>query len=427
MSAPPAGELRRRLARELGPRAPLLRQAVAEARRRGADSYLVGGPVRDLLLGRPILDLDVLLSDRLGDIARSLARRSGTRLLQHERFLTATVTGAGIHLDLAQARRERYPRPGALPVAEPASVAEDLGRRDFTIHAMALPLDARSGRELLDPHGGLADLQQGVLRVLHGASFRDDPTRALRAARYAARLGFRLERGTERALRAAVRGGALGDVSGERIAHELQRLLVERDPAAAARRSDALGLLDAVARGWRLRADGARGLRRLPRVRARPPWPEAGAPPTQLCCGWRLLLLGAPRRVRREALARLGWRGRPARELEDDLARFASLVRALERRLGDGALDARLANASPALLLLLHCAGGERVARRVGRYCTVLRPRPDPLDGHAARGLGLRGPAIGRLLRDARRRALDGRPLDERWLRRRLAALREMD
>ena len=183
-----------------------------------APVYLVGGAVRDLLLGRGRADVDLAVE---GD-AETLAARLGAEPTAHQRFGTAKVRLDGHEVDIAGTRRETYPRPGALPVVAAAeSIGEDLGRRDFTINAMALPL--REPTELIDPHGGQADLEAGLLRVLHPGSFVDDPTRALRAARYAARYDFALEPGTEALLRAA----DLGTVSADRRRAELLRLAAE--------------------------------------------------------------------------------------------------------------------------------------------------------------------------------------------------------
>src|SRR4051794_7438973 len=141
--------------------------------------YLVGGAVRDLLLGRGRADIDLVVE---GDAA-ALAAQLGADVVSHERFATAKVGLAGHEIDIAAARSETYPDPGALPVVEPAAGIEaDLARRDFTINAMAVPL--REEPWLIDPYGGGADLEAGLLRVLHERSFADDPTRALRAARY---------------------------------------------------------------------------------------------------------------------------------------------------------------------------------------------------------------------------------------------------
>ena len=180
--------------------------------------YVVGGAVRDLLLGLGRADLDVVVE---GDAA-ALAARLGAGPVEHERFATAKVEFDGHEVDIASARSESYPHPGSLPLVSPAAAIDaDLGRRDFTVNAMALPLQGEP--RLIDPHGGRDDLEAGLLRVLHRESFVDDPTRAIRAARYAARLAFALEPRTEALLRAT----DLDTVSADRRRAELLRLAGE--------------------------------------------------------------------------------------------------------------------------------------------------------------------------------------------------------
>jgi tRNA nucleotidyltransferase (CCA-adding enzyme) len=182
--------------------------------------YLVGGAVRDLLLGRKRSDIDLVVA---GDAA-ALASRLGADPVEHERFATAKVVLDGHEVDIATARAETYPHPGALPDVEPAAGVEaDLLRRDFTINAMALPLQGEP--ELIDPCGGEADLRAGLLRILHEGSFTDDPTRALRGARYVARFGFELEPKTA----ALIHSADLGTVSAERRHAELLRLAAEEE------------------------------------------------------------------------------------------------------------------------------------------------------------------------------------------------------
>jgi tRNA nucleotidyltransferase (CCA-adding enzyme) len=193
------------------------------------DVYVVGGAVRDLLLGREPHELDFVVE---GD-ALEVARRIGGRVIAHERFGTATVELDGVTFDLASARRERYERPGALPEVElGASLREDLERRDFTVNAIAVHL---KDRELIWLPGAQGDLDARRLRVLHDASFLDDPTRLLRLARYAARLGFEPEERTDRLAAEAVAGGAVGTVTGSRLGAELRLLLQEPQPAALQR------------------------------------------------------------------------------------------------------------------------------------------------------------------------------------------------
>jgi tRNA nucleotidyltransferase (CCA-adding enzyme) len=190
--------------------------------------------VRDLLLGREPVDIDIAVEGDAEAVAGRLAEALGGEVIVHERFGTATVVAGGIDaVNLAQARRESYAKPGALPDVESAGLAEDLGRRDFTINAIAAALNAGAVGTLSDPHGGRADLRDGVIRVLHPASFSDDPTRLLRAVRYAARLGFTLEADTEQWARAAAAESAPATVSGSRIRDELIDLLAENEAPRA--------------------------------------------------------------------------------------------------------------------------------------------------------------------------------------------------
>jgi tRNA nucleotidyltransferase (CCA-adding enzyme) len=184
-----------------------------------AKAFVVGGAVRDRLLGRDGADLDLVV---LGDPAEFAAALGAEPLASHDRFGTGKFSLDGRVIDVARARTETYPAPGALPVVAPAaSIGQDLARRDFTINAIAEPYGEPGG--VVDPHGGAADLERGLIRVLHPRSFVDDPTRAIRAARYAARLGFELEPETERLLREA----DLGTVSADRREAELLRLAAE--------------------------------------------------------------------------------------------------------------------------------------------------------------------------------------------------------
>ena len=182
---------------------------------------IVGGFVRDTLRGERPREIDLLVE---GDVL-AVARQLGGEITPHPTFLAAHVTREDLSVELTQARREHYPRPGALPVVEPATLEEDLPRRDFTVNALAVEL---ASRELLAPEGALDDLVKGRLRVFHEHSFIDDPTRVMRLARYRARLGFEVEAETARLAQEAM----LDTVSGARIASELRLMLREPDPLA---------------------------------------------------------------------------------------------------------------------------------------------------------------------------------------------------
>jgi tRNA nucleotidyltransferase (CCA-adding enzyme) len=217
-------------------------------------SYLVGGAVRDLLRGASGVDIDVVVEGDAVAVARVVAERLAGEVVVHERFGTATVHAGELDVDLATARRERYTAPGALPDVEPASIEDDLARRDFTINAMAVSLPDGT---LVDPHGGRADLDARVIRILHERSFVDDPTRLLRALRYEARLGAQLDPRTEELAREAIAGGALNTVSGKRIRDELLDLLREPEAPAALERMRELKLDCALHPAWRVMPERA--------------------------------------------------------------------------------------------------------------------------------------------------------------------------
>ncbi len=206
-------------------------------------AFLVGGTVRDLLLHRPSrFDFDVAVVGDGERYARELAERLGGRVTAHDRFGTATVHYGPAHVDVATARTERYPAPGALPGVEPASsIEDDLGRRDFTINAMAIALP---DGDLVDPFDGRVHLAHELVRVLHERSFEDDPTRIFRGARYEARLGFRMDPKTETlAMMAAPRVASL---TGARVREELFAIFAEEEAETALARLDRLGVADAL-------------------------------------------------------------------------------------------------------------------------------------------------------------------------------------
>ena len=206
--------------------------------------YLVGGVVRDLLLKRENWDLDLTVEGDGIAFARLVADRYGAGLAVFERFATARLAFPdGLKMDIATTRRESYAQPAALPDVEPASLKEDLYRRDFTINAMAIQLNAAQFGRLYDPYGGRHDLKAKTLRVLHTCSFQDDPTRIFRAIRFEQRFGFRLERTTLRLLAQAASTNLIQQLSGPRLQNEVLLLFAERDPVRAIARLAQLKLL----------------------------------------------------------------------------------------------------------------------------------------------------------------------------------------
>jgi tRNA nucleotidyltransferase (CCA-adding enzyme) len=213
--------------------------------------YLVGGAVRDLLLGGTPSDLDLVLE---GD-ATALAQRLGSARV-HDRFGTSTVTLDGFTYDIARARTETYARPGSLPIVAPANVDDDLWRRDFTVNAIVIALNGARAGAVTAVSRALDDLEARRLRVLHDGSFLDDPTRLLRLARYAGRLGFVVEGGTRTLADAAVRAHALDTLTGSRYGAEIRLLAREPDPIAAFQKLAELGIDRAIEPGFGL-ADAA--------------------------------------------------------------------------------------------------------------------------------------------------------------------------
>jgi tRNA nucleotidyltransferase (CCA-adding enzyme) len=324
----------------------------------GKPVYLVGGAVRDLLLGHGRTDIDLVVE---GD-ATALATRLGGEVIEHERFATAKARLGEHDVDIATARAETYPHPGALPEVEPtAGIAADLARRDFTINAMAIPL--RRDPELIDPHRGREDLEFGLLRILHASSFEDDPTRALRAARYAARFGFELEADTADLLSEA----DLGTVSTDRREAELLRLAGETEAARGFALLAEWSLLELPEHGVELAA-------RVAGLLTEPPWAEV-----------------APRdhAILAAALGRWG-------DAE-------ALAAADPKRPSDAVQLARAATSIE--LVLARTLGAEWLDRYLGEWQTVALE----ISGEDLIAAGVpQGPQIGNGLSKALRRKLDG-------------------
>jgi tRNA nucleotidyltransferase (CCA-adding enzyme) len=340
--------------------------------------YVVGGAVRDLLLGRRPHELDFVVEGDAVAVARRAAERIGGRVTAHERFGTATVSAPAASFDLAAARRERYPRPGALPEVEPgASLREDLERRDFTVNAIALHL---ADGELLALPGAKDDLAARRLRVLHAGSFRDDPTRMLRLARYAARLGFEPDPETD----ALVDPALLGSVTGSRLGAELRLLLREPQPAA-------LLALERHGVGRALLGDFEADPELITRAQALTP-PDARADLAALAA----TLNGKDARARLDELAF------PAveREVVTRAAASSPLAPAADEELW------RLLRREPAEAVAVAGARGDEATAR--RWLDHVRHRQLAITGDDLVAAGLYGPRVGEALDAAMEAMLRG-------------------
>jgi tRNA nucleotidyltransferase (CCA-adding enzyme) len=229
----------------------LLSNIATQAASLNMPCYLVGGFVRDLLLGRPVQDLDVIVEGDAIKLGNQLVNVYGGKLTPHFKFHTAiwqlpdTFDLRPSTLDLITARKETYDKPGALPIVTPSTIDDDLLRRDFTINAMAVRLDGDHFGELLDPLSGRSDLEQGRIRVLHPRSFVDDPTRIFRAVRYEGRYSFSIEPSTLELIDPESLK-VLSSLSGERLRHELDLILVEENAVQILLRIASVGVLDAI-------------------------------------------------------------------------------------------------------------------------------------------------------------------------------------
>jgi tRNA nucleotidyltransferase (CCA-adding enzyme) len=386
----------------------------------GAAAYAVGGPVRDLLRGEPSRDADIAVEGDAVAVARRLAEIIGpARVTVHRSFGTAVVHAGGFRVDLAGTRSETYPHPAALPVVSPAGIEADLARRDFTVNSLAAGLSGLRAGELLDPYDGRADLDAGTIRILHPGSFRDDPTRIFRAARYAARLGFTLADGTDARAREAVSEGLVGELSGARVRAEMVALLGESAAtvAAALHIGEGLGLLAAVGPG--LAPAPAARLERLDAVHTRfaPRIPA-----------WRLRLALLADGADDAAVADLTERLRLRRADADAVRAAATAPSALGARLGAAGAPsdvAELLDRRPLDAAVLVAAGDGPGSEAAGLYLERLRDIRLEIDGTVLREeLGMaQSPRVGEVLAELLRRKRNGQLRDRGS---ELAAAREL-
>ncbi len=339
-----------------------------------------------------------MLEGAAPQLARQMAADLGWELVVHHLFGTATVTHNGCSVDLVTARRETYSAPGALPQVDSGALSEDLARRDFSINTLALPL-YQAEPEVLDEQGGIADLEKGLIRTLHHRSFIDDPTRVLRAVRYEQRLGFALDPATEGQLQQALSPGCLDSVSGDRLRHELKRILEEKSPGPALVRAISLGILPAIHPALTDQS----GLASLDAQSGDENAPE---PPAYLAAlVYRLSPVDADSVVQRFNMS-----GQWAELVRDTVA-----LRELEPQLSAASLRpsqivgllAGLGDA--AVVSVAYICDSRVVSHRLGQYLSELRQIVPALDGDSLQAMGVPpGPIIGKILGKLRDAKLDG-------------------
>ena len=389
--------LKTELDRALGRlRSDILSEAVRIGAKRGVPVYLVGGAVRDLLMGKPVADLDITVERDASTVAHELADRLSGRVVSRSQFGTFKVEMAGESVDVVTARRETYRRPGALPTVSPSSIDDDLKRRDFTINAMALRLTPEPVA-VLDPRNGRDDIQSRTIRVLHDASFRDDATRMLRAVRYEQRLGFGLSRDTERLLTSDA--SYLDTISGDRLRREMRVIFKEEKAAAILLRAAGLGLLAALYRHLPSQEEMERGLSALLASG------HTGTPRSYLA----LLAVGMDESQAEGFVRRLKLPLAEANTVRD-AARARTAVASLHSKEPPSRIVAALRGLDPYALRVAALLSRDEVSSGLALRCLNewrhVKPR---LDGRDLGRLGIpQGPRVGLLLERLRDARIDG-------------------
>ena len=379
--------------------------------------YLVGGFVRDLVLGEANYDVDIAVEGDGIEFARQLAEELDGRVRAHRKFNTAVVildaVKPGFRVDVATTRTEFYDYPAALPTVEHSSIKRDLYRRDFTINAMAVSLSAHDFGRLLDFFGGLRDIENRVIRVLHNLSFIEDPTRIFRAVRYENRLGFRMNAHTLELARGCVEMNLVGDLSSARLRDELIWLFSEPDVGHTILRIAELGLAPSIHPALAFdqetallveTADGAaRRFRMLDEIRL-----------------WRLRLACLARKMEAGPLDL--WTGRLKLRRRDAEVILSSVV--LARKVADH-LDVRKQTRAeiyeflsrlPGEALLLADAKAERDSTRdaIELYLDQLRKTEVSVSGADLIAMGMKeSPAVGKILTRLKRGRLEGKIASE--------------
>ena len=396
-------------------------RAVAEAAEGcGAEPYLVGGLVRDLMIGTAASpDLDITLVGAAGDTLESagsgtlsdsstadlsvvfedIARRVSGEITKRSQFNTVALRVGGHDFDLIMARAESYPTPGSLPVVRAGTLEEDLARRDFSVNAVAVSLSEDNWGDLFDPHGGLDDLRNGTLRILHPGSFRDDATRILRAAKYASRLSLALSPETKDDLLGSV--GFISEISPARMRAELERVFLEPDVASALGLLSEWRALSAIspaleykADAWSLYSERTDGLSKRGRI----------------AVGYAILGAGMSVPESTSVAARLMPGSRARRALRD----AAGLTARIDGGEFGGAANSAVAEALDALseFSVIGCAivrAESPIGGRLEEYLQVHRPLRTILTGDDIIALGVpQGPEVGRIQRRLRAARQDG-------------------
>ena len=393
----------------------LLEQAGHLGQQLGFKVYAVGGFVRDILIARPNLDIDLVVEGDGIQFARELAALRQGRVKEHLKFKTAVVVFPdGQRIDVATARLEYYEYPTALPTVELSSIKMDLYRRDFTVNALALQLNPGDFGQLMDFFGAQRDIKEKIIRVLHSLSFVEDPTRILRAIRFEQRFNFRIDGQTHRLIKNAVQLKLFHKLSGSRLTHELQLIMNEDNVLECLNRLHELKLMAAIHPLLALDTERMRVLSEVHKVHT---WykllylePKANA--------WKLFMLGLTMGLERNQLELVGQRLRYSeRELRDFLSLRDQLGEALARLMvwqdNHSPLSEIYFTLAPlpveAVLFLMARSRREAIRKNISLFLTRMRTQDLFIDGEDLKSLGLHtGPAFAHVLQAVRAALVDG-------------------
>ncbi len=381
--------------------------------RSGSRAYLVGGFVRDLILGVSNFDLDIASEGNGIRLAEAFAAPLGAKVIAHARFGTATVAvKPHLKVDFATTRKEFYPEPGSLPVVSSGSLREDLARRDFTINAMAISLMASGFGELIDLFEGARDLKEKKVRILHPVSFIDDPTRILRAVRFEQRYGFRIEPATLARLKEAVKLGMLEKVQPQRLRDELILMLKEGAPAKHLKRLLSLGGAGFISRKLRV---NKKTIRLMGEVEKSVGWFRREHHARRHVDGWLVyflalmdgLSLGEVKAVCRKFVFRKGE--------EKRIAGFKALEGRYMKKLGGAAMAASVLFrmleplSYEAILMILARSRSRRVKRHIEVFLNTHHGTAVSVTGHDLRLMGIApGPGYQKIFAKVLDAKLDG-------------------
>lgn len=392
----------------------ILKEAGEVAASHGFSAYAVGGFVRDLVLRRDNLDIDLVIEGGSGIVfAEDFARREGAKVKVHHRFKTAVIIfPGGFKLDVATARLEYYERPGALPTVEQSSLKLDLYRRDFIMNTLALALNPDRFGELIDFFGAQKDLKEKTVRVLHNLSFIEDPTRMLRAVRFSEKFDFRIGKHTLNLLKNSVKLDVFRTVSGARIADELRNILEEESAAKALKRLSELGLLKLIHPSIVWEKEQERLFERAEDALA---WYELLYTKDHVERSL-VLLLALTDRLGENELANLVKRlvisGRKRLDVlgsRSEALRVLGRMSAGQLRKASSLYEALSPLETELILYLMAKAQRESLRKAFSRYITKLRHTTTILRGADLKRLGAeQGPVIGEILRELLKKRLDG-------------------